>query len=470
MIEWDPDAAGPLPTMLVLGGRFANGSNIVGWDGQTQRTFGSGFDMIWGHDVVRALAVYQGELIAAGHFTSSGGIALNSIARWDGSEWQSLGGGTDGIISTLTHFGGELVAGGSFTVAGGSVAQSIARWNGAIWQPLGSGVSGGQVQAASPHVDKLVIGGSFSHAGGVQANRTAVWNGAQWTAAGSGLSATVRIMTPFQGWVAASGDFLISDGFDISNIALWNGIDWAPAVSGTNGAVISLLARVDQLFAGGSFSQAGGGNGASGIARWYGQPWPFDWEALDPELPNPQFATSLAWHNFDLHVASALRLRRFVEPSAPPSITSQPQAQVVPEGAAATLRVVATGTSGLFYQWRRNGSPLANGGSISGALRSTLVISPVLASDGGQYSCAITSACGDLLSDSVALTITPACGSPDFDGDGDTATDADIEAFFACLAGNCCPACGSADFDGDGDTATDADIEAFFRVLAGGTC
>ena len=62
------------------------------------------------------------------------------------------------------------------------------------------------------------------------------------------------------------------------------------------------------------------------------------------------------------------------------------------------------------------------------------------------------------------------CGSADFDGDGDSATDADIEAFFACIAGNCCDACGSADFDGDGDTATDADIEAFFRVLAGGYC
>jgi outer membrane protein assembly factor BamB len=60
--------------------------------------------------------------------------------------------------------------------------------------------------------------------------------------------------------------------------------------------------------------------------------------------------------------------------------------------------------------------------------------------------------------------------SPDFDNDGDAATDADIEAFFACIAGNCCPTCGSADFNADGDTATDADIEAFFRALAGGTC
>ncbi len=66
----------------------------------------------------------------------------------------------------------------------------------------------------------------------------------------------------------------------------------------------------------------------------------------------------------------------------------------------------------------------------------------------------------------------PTCGTADFDGDGDTGTDADIEAFFACLGGNCCATCfpGGSDFDGDGDSGTDADIEAFFRVLAGGNC
>jgi hypothetical protein len=58
----------------------------------------------------------------------------------------------------------------------------------------------------------------------------------------------------------------------------------------------------------------------------------------------------------------------------------------------------------------------------------------------------------------------------DFDRDGLPATDADIAAFFACLAGACCPTCGSADFNADGDSGTDADIEAFFRVLAGGPC
>ncbi len=62
------------------------------------------------------------------------------------------------------------------------------------------------------------------------------------------------------------------------------------------------------------------------------------------------------------------------------------------------------------------------------------------------------------------------CGTADFDHDGATGTDADIEAFFSCLAGNCCPTCDSADFNNDGDTGTDLDIEAFFRVLAGGNC
>jgi hypothetical protein len=62
------------------------------------------------------------------------------------------------------------------------------------------------------------------------------------------------------------------------------------------------------------------------------------------------------------------------------------------------------------------------------------------------------------------------CGTSDFNGDGDFGTDADIEAFFACIAGDCCVTCGSADFNADGDLATDADIEAFFRVLGGGTC
>jgi uncharacterized membrane protein len=79
---------------------------------------------------------------------------------------------------------------------------------------------------------------------------------------------------------------------------------------------------------------------------------------------------------------------------------------------------------------------------------------------------------GAVYNGSVALLLVPGafCNTADFDRDGDSATDLDIEAFFACLAGACCPTCESTDINIDGDAATDADIEAFFRILAGGRC
>jgi hypothetical protein len=60
--------------------------------------------------------------------------------------------------------------------------------------------------------------------------------------------------------------------------------------------------------------------------------------------------------------------------------------------------------------------------------------------------------------------------NPDFDGDGDPGTDADVEAFFRAVAGIPCPTCGSTDIDGDGDAGTDFDVEAFFRAMAGLPC
>jgi subtilisin-like proprotein convertase family protein len=98
----------------------------------------------------------------------------------------------------------------------------------------------------------------------------------------------------------------------------------------------------------------------------------------------------------------------------------------------------------------------------------------------GQWTLTITDHAGidtgNLLGFSIrslsALTCPPGCGSADFNCDGDVGTDADIEGFFACIAGACPepPCLNSADFNGDGDVGTDADIEAFFRVLGGGPC
>jgi probable HAF family extracellular repeat protein len=62
------------------------------------------------------------------------------------------------------------------------------------------------------------------------------------------------------------------------------------------------------------------------------------------------------------------------------------------------------------------------------------------------------------------------CNGIDYNHDGASGTDADIEDFFRCFAGDCCPTCYQLDLNNDGAVSTDADIEAFFAALAGRPC
>lgn len=43
------------------------------------------FDLLGRNDVVYALTVYNGDLIAAGAFAAAGSVAVNRIAAWDGA-------------------------------------------------------------------------------------------------------------------------------------------------------------------------------------------------------------------------------------------------------------------------------------------------------------------------------------------------------------------------------------------------
>lgn len=63
---------------------------------------------------VQDLQVYDGDLYAGGYFTSSDETELNYIARWDGSEWETVSSGFDGPVESLTVHNGKLVAAGRF--------------------------------------------------------------------------------------------------------------------------------------------------------------------------------------------------------------------------------------------------------------------------------------------------------------------------------------------------------------------
>ena len=79
---------------------------------------------------VRALAVYNGVLYAGGDFTLAGGTTIYGVARWDGSAWQKMGGGTQIFSIASRRFRRRrrdgLGAGGDFYIVAG-VRRSIYR-------------------------------------------------------------------------------------------------------------------------------------------------------------------------------------------------------------------------------------------------------------------------------------------------------------------------------------------------------
>jgi hypothetical protein len=141
-------------------------------------------------------------------------------------------------------------------------------------------------------------------------------------------------------------------------------------------------------------------------------------------------------------------------------------------GSADGSIVVGRDSSNRVCVWGRSGEP---------AVLSTLLLAHSVPVDGTLVRASSISDDGTIIVGElrrpdfkyrgwVLTNLPPICGSADFNHDADVGTDADIEAYFACLAGHCCATCGTADFNGDGDFGTDQDIEAFFRVLTGAPC
>ncbi|MEP6662832.1 MAG: immunoglobulin domain-containing protein, partial [Verrucomicrobiota bacterium] len=88
-----------------------------------------------------------------------------------------------------------------------------------------------------------------------------------------------------------------------------------------------------------------------------------------------------------------------------PNVVSQPASRTNNAGTIATFSVSATGLAPLNYQWLKNGSPLSDGGNISGATSTSLTIANVLGVDAGTYSVVVTNSVGSTNSLNATLTV-----------------------------------------------------------------
>lgn len=249
---------------------------------------------------VNALAVFDDgrgpALYAGGDFVAAGGIGGANLARWDGTAWTTVGGGTNGPIYDLfVHDDGSgpaLFVAGDFSRVGSTLAYGLARWDGAGWDRVRGGVSSFGFASALGAFDagdgaELHVGGSFTSAGGVSTDSIARWNGSIWQTLppGRGVSGLVDALAVFDDGNGArlyvGGQFTSAGGAPAASIAAWDGAAWetvGPGLAGASGRAlvrdmaVSGVAEANSLFMTGSFRGAGNVEAFS-IIRWDGTHW-----------------------------------------------------------------------------------------------------------------------------------------------------------------------------------------------------
>lgn len=95
-----------------------------------------------------------------------------------------------------------------------------------------------------------------------------------------------------------------------------------------------------------------------------------------------------------------------------PTITAQPRSLIQScVGSEARFDVRTLDTTGVTYQWKRNGVNLTNSSSIVGALSPTLRVRQLTVADTGLYTCDVTNSCGTTISTEGRLLINTVAGN-----------------------------------------------------------
>jgi hypothetical protein len=254
---------------------------------------------------VRAMAVYKGDLYVVGLFNQADGKSTPGLARWDGTDWHSVGEGINNpgfvmlvwddklIISGLTgsnkgpilSWDGTTLAEfqdlpsvaswpsamaiykGDLIAAYRTSASALVRWTGSAWETFTDVTKTitGDINALLPDGNLLYIGGSGTVGGNI-AEQVAVWNGASWAGMGDGLqggSFGVKDMVFAGDGIIAIGWFDSSGATSVEMLAFFDGTSWFPLGAGLiggqfiGGAGNTLMIDGSTVYTGGLFEQAG---------------------------------------------------------------------------------------------------------------------------------------------------------------------------------------------------------------------
>ncbi len=431
--------------------------SIARWSGAQWSTLGAGRDVAVGRVIERA----NGEVIASGNFQTIGGVTARNIARYNGTTWVPMGSGITGVspsyISSLVELpNGDVVAAGGFNSAGGVAVNNIAKWNGTAWSAMGSGIGAGVNDLARSTAGAIYAATDFQVGPTVVVMR---WTGASWVPLGGGFNGApngswIRSITVLpSGLPVVGGRFAMAGGVPAANIAYWTGTQWAPLGSGLNGNVTDVLALSDgSVIASGDFTTAGG-QPAEHIAKWNGTSWaPMESglvrviarEILLAELAGGDVAAAGSFSTAGGRLASNFARWSL---SGHPEVVNDPVDVTVNLGETFVFNATPeAGFEGVSVQWTRNGVPISNGsggaspggGFVQGAVAdvtsptggspAVLIVEQTRIGDAGDYAAIFFNDCGEATSEAATGTIIgPKCPA-DFDESG-VVNAADVDGF-----------------------------------------
>ena len=298
---------------------------IARWDGESWGPLGgglSGWTGLAGSPVAFALHTFDdgsgSKLYVGGDFNRGGAVSSSSLIRWDGQAWNAMPQGICCSIPDLPFFvkafaefddgaGSALYVTGVFFLAGGIEVNHIAKWDGTQWSALGTGLIQNPIIPIGLSLqvfddgsgDALYVGGAMWRAGSVDALGIARWSNGEWTDVGGGIKpfppmpptgynpgvSALAVYDDGGGeglYIGGSLDGVGDPPMPISALARWDGAQWHDVVGGVTTASgapghVDAMAVFDDgngpaLYVGGVFEFAGGVP-ASNIARWDGNQW-----------------------------------------------------------------------------------------------------------------------------------------------------------------------------------------------------
>jgi hypothetical protein len=239
-------------------------------------------DLTLSNHHVNRLQVINDTLYVAGYYQYVNDLTSSGIFTWDSTQVNLISNTPEIFIDDFLLYNNELFVVGNFTQIEDIVGtHGLASLTNGSWQSVGGG--GGTV-VDNPDCcvrwdDKIYIGNGFNEIGDISVPYGfASWDGTSWFAEESvfGFGEGPKKMTIYNGEIVGGGDFNQTTTGELAHkVARFDGTYWHDIAGGVNGTVYSLFVDGNNLYVGGTCTEAQYGDLVvpNNIAFYDGNQW-----------------------------------------------------------------------------------------------------------------------------------------------------------------------------------------------------